>query len=886
MVDIINDNRQVSVLVPSGSTYESVLPKTVASAVNTSTANVTVQDHIDDTTIHNSTTTISGMIDTALADYTPTADLAAVATSGSYNDLLNTPTIGNATITVKKNGTNVNSFTTNATSDVDIDISVPTTTDTVASGSGAALTSGGAYTNLVRRLSTSAATGSASQGVYIDADGQVQKCDAVTSEYSATGTAPLNGIAVKLAIDSAVAAVYRPAGSIAFENLPVISKSVLGNVYNMSDAFVTDNRFVEGAGKSYPAGSNVVAINLGTEQTPDYKYDVLTGFIDLTPYQLSATAVKHTESTAVGSETQPVYVDSNGNATPTSFSLAKSVPSDAVFTDTTYDVFGGATSSADGSSGLVPAPETADRGKFLKGDGTWAVVDEGSAVWGNITGTLSDQTDLNTALNGKQDTIADLADIRSGAALGNTAVQPGDNVSDLTNDAGYITGVDWNDIEDRPQEFAPSAHTQASNTINLMTGYEKAASASAITTSDTLNVAVGKLEKALDGKQDTISNLATIEAGAAAGATALQPNTAITGATKCKITYDTNGLVTAGADLQSSDIPDLSATYQTVIDSTHKLDADLVDDTTSTNKFVSATDKTTWSAKQDALVSGTNIKTINNNSILGSGDITIDSLPAQTGQSGKFLTTDGTDASWATVDALPDQTSQSGKFLTTNGSSASWATVDALPDQTGQSGKFLTTNGTIASWAEVSGGGDGAVFVVDTFTTTETTTTITLSQTPIDKSMVWVNVGNTDLVYTEFSVNGNTLTLLNALPAGEFGHVRYATSVSSVLVNTPVIKKQKTVSNGAISIDLQTSYYNASVDGNTTFTITNTTTNDVMEVYLKIVYTSGTITMPSNVRFELTSTPTYENGYTYLIKMRSFDSGTNWLANLEGVWLS
>ena len=40
-------------------------------------------------------------------------------------------------------------------------------------------------------------------------------------------------------------------------------------------------------------------------------------------------------------------------------------------------------------------------------------------------------------------------------------------------------------------------------------------------------------------------------------------NNAITSATKCKITYDTKGLVTAGADLQASDIPDISATYLT-----------------------------------------------------------------------------------------------------------------------------------------------------------------------------------------------------------------------------------------------------------------------------------------------------------------------------------
>jgi len=77
-------------------------------------------------------------------------------------------------------------------------------------------------------------------------------------------------------------------------------------------------------------------------------------------------------------------------------------------------------------------------------------------------------------------------------------------------------------------------------------------------------------------------------------------------------------------------------------------------------------------------------------------------LPSQTGQSGKFLTTDGTNASWSIIPAeIPSQSGQSGKFLTTNGSSVSWATVDALPSQSGQSGKFLTTNGSSASWSSV-----------------------------------------------------------------------------------------------------------------------------------------------------------------------------------------
>ena len=81
-----------------------------------------------------------------------------------------------------------------------------------------------------------------------------------------------------------------------------------------------------------------------------------------------------------------------------------------------------------------------------------------------------------------------------------------------------------------------------------------------------------------------------------------------------------------------------------------------------------------WKTWQEPLVSGTNIKTVNNTSLLGSGNITIDSLPAQSGQSGKFLTTDGSSASWASVDALPSQSGQSGKFLTTDGTDASWGT--------------------------------------------------------------------------------------------------------------------------------------------------------------------------------------------------------------------
>lgn len=53
--------------------------------------------------------------------------------------------------------------------------------------------------------------------------------------------------------------------------------------------------------------------------------------------------------------------------------------------------------------------------------------------------------------------------------------------------------------------------------------------------------------------------------------------------------------------------------------------------TADTTIHVTSSDKTTWNGKQDALVSGTNIKTINGTSILGSGDLQVQSQPTVSG---------------------------------------------------------------------------------------------------------------------------------------------------------------------------------------------------------------------------------------------------------------
>jgi len=110
-------------------------------------------------------------------------------------------------------------------------------------------------------------------------------------------------------------------------------------------------------------------------------------------------------------------------------------------------------------------------------------------------------------------------------------------------------------------------------------------------------------------------------------------------------------------------------------------------------------------------------------------------LPSQSGQSGKVLSSDGTNTTWTAVGGTGTVTSvalSAPAFLTVSGSpvtasgtlaltysgtaipvanggtgqTTTTAAFDALaPTQTGNSGKYLTTNGSTTSWATVSGSG-------------------------------------------------------------------------------------------------------------------------------------------------------------------------------------
>lgn len=85
----------------------------------------------------------------------------------------------------------------------------------------------------------------------------------------------------------------------------------------------------------------------------------------------SANSAVKLDTSSAGSATQPVYF-SGGKPVAGTYTLGKSVPSDAKFTDTTYSNMSAATATAAGKSGLVPAPAAGKQSQYLRGDGTWA----------------------------------------------------------------------------------------------------------------------------------------------------------------------------------------------------------------------------------------------------------------------------------------------------------------------------------------------------------------------------------------------------------------------------------------------------------------------------------------------------------------------------------
>ena len=116
--------------------------------------------------------------------------------------------------------------------------------------------------------------------------GTAAAADVSVAGVTSGDTGLVTGDQVNTAIGSAIASAYKAAGSIAASGLTsaLLVAANEGKVYNLSDGLtITDGNkanFVENAEGSFPAGTNVVVV----EVSGAYKFDVLPGFVDLSGY--------------------------------------------------------------------------------------------------------------------------------------------------------------------------------------------------------------------------------------------------------------------------------------------------------------------------------------------------------------------------------------------------------------------------------------------------------------------------------------------------------------------------------------------------------------------------------------------------------------------------
>ena len=184
------------------------------------------------------------------------------------------------------------------------------------------------------------------------------------------------------------------------------------------------------------------------------------------------------------------------------------------------------------------------------------------------------------------------------------------------------------------------------------------------------------------------------------------------------------------------------------------------------------------------------------------------------GLDGYLLTADSAQATglkWAAAPvSLPTQTSNSGKYLTTDGTSASWVTLNALPTQTSNSGKFLTTDGTTASWGTLTAsnltGGTLSSTILGNSNVFIGTTSVALNRTT-------ANLGLTGISSVAFpgSTSGTTTVQASAAAGTTTFTLPATTGTACLLGNTFFVGTTSIANNRASASQTLTG---VSIDGN------------------------------------------------------------------------
>lgn len=317
-------------------------------------------------------------IDSAIAKV---GQLKTVATSGSYNDLTNKPTIpaaaNNATLTIQKNGVTAGTFTADASTDKTINLSIPTTASDISALPAStkyagASTAGGAATSAAK-LNTNA--GSATQPVYFS--GGVP----VAGTYSLNKTVPADAAFTDTTYESKSAA----SGGTAVSLVTTGEKYTWNNKQNtISDLSTIRSGAALGATAVQPETGKGLSTNDYTDTdktavgTIGDKVDKVSGkglsTNDFTnAYKTKVDNIHGLESNITSSTTIKDYVDALSKGHYTSFIMYNSVPSDSPVSAANAFVEIFVYSATTSMVRLTPVGTTADNKFFVltKSGGTW-----------------------------------------------------------------------------------------------------------------------------------------------------------------------------------------------------------------------------------------------------------------------------------------------------------------------------------------------------------------------------------------------------------------------------------------------------------------------------------------------------------------------------------
>ena len=341
------------------------------------------------------------------------------------------------------------------------------------------------------------------------AKGIVQLQDSIGSTETSTDKAATPH-AVRAAIDAAVSSAYHAAGT---KTVAQLTSSLLvaeneGCVYNVTDSGTTTSDFVDGAGHPINAGDNVGVCDVGGGV---YKFDLLSGFVDLSNYLAKTGDASNTTATFTKASGDTSTMTSGGKLSAIFTAISSffaSLKALAFKDEASYsDLSSGVQSSLDKADSALQSHQSVTDSDPTLSWGTRSKV-------GSVGSTELHVTMPSNPASGKLDTSGD-----------------GSNVS-VTPD-GTSTGTDIGS--------STTLKAWAQKFKNLVGALK----------------ALAFKDKVSDG--DINGTISDSHIASASTWNGKADKASVTGATKCKITYNSQGIVTAGADLAASDIPSLAA---------------------------------------------------------------------------------------------------------------------------------------------------------------------------------------------------------------------------------------------------------------------------------------------------------------------------------------